>query len=182
MTRKLTLIALTGLFLNSCIMGYRRYPHPERTTPDKISGTLYYDVQGLSVFGGLSALGDYLKNESPFDSTELREETPSHGLYVRAKVRTVSPSVSSAVFGYLSLSTLTIFPMWSTKDGYTVIFDVYKDGQQVKSFDYETRRTTFTWLLALPFIWVNLFTTSEEKAFRLIGKQFFQDAAELLQP
>jgi hypothetical protein len=72
--------------------------------------------------------------------------------------------------------------MWSTKDGYTVIFDVYKDGQQVKSFDYETRRTTFTWLLALPFIWVNLFTTSEEKAFRLIGKQFFQDAAELLQP
>ncbi len=177
--------SLAGLFLallvlNGCVVGYRRYPHPQNIRAEKVPGTLYYDVHGLSIFGGITSLREYMNNHSPFEQTEIREEAPAQGVYVRAVIRTVSPSVASAVFGYLSLSTLTILPMWSTRDGYTVIFHVFKDGQEVKSFDYETRRMTFLWLGMLPLAWLNLATPSESGVFENIGQQFFEDALPLL--
>jgi hypothetical protein len=174
-------ILICSVLLNGCVMGYRGYPHVQfsDSPPPKTLGHYSYDVQGVSLFGGYSALQDFLKKDSPFQTTEISDDIPPKGFYVRAKIQTLSPSIPSFVFGAISFSMLTFIPMWSTKDGFIVVFEVYRDGEKIKSFDYGARRTTVGWIVLLPFVWVNLFTASEEKVFRSIGKQFFEDAAPI---
>jgi hypothetical protein len=78
-------------------------------------------------------------------------------------------------FGYLSAITFTILPAWSTKDGYDLYFELYRDDIKVKTFDYRIKRVGGVWIALLPFVWVNFLTNSEEDAFEAATYQFFRD-------
>ncbi len=180
--RTIGLLAAVCLALNGCVMGYRQYPKEQSSAPypDKTYEQMYFRVQGSSLFGGAAALRNFLRLRSPFKAAEYRDDIPAKGLYIRAKVETFDPSIASAVFGYISYSTLMISPMWSTRDGNRVVFEIFKDGNIVKTFEYEARRTTVGWLGLLPFAWVNFITASEEDVFESFGKRFFVDARPTL--
>lgn len=80
------------------------------------------------------------------------------------------------VFGYLSLATLTILPAYSGKDGYSVAYRVSVDGEPGKVYRYTIRRKVGLWLPLLPFVWVNLMTSSERDAFHATTARFLADA------
>lgn len=176
--RLVSFVLVFAVLLNGCVVGYRKYPREQlsRPFPEKKYEKAYYFVEGLSIAGGHLALHDALELNSPFKVTEEREEAPKEGLYIHAVVRGEPPSVLAVAFGYISLSTLTILPAWSTKDGARIRFDVYRNGVLVKAYSYEVRRNAFLWIGTLPFIWANLLTTSEHDAYEAIAKQFFVDA------
>ena len=84
------------------------------------------------------------------------------------------------IFGYISVSTLTILPAWSVQEGFIVHYHLFLDGEKIKSYEYEITRKAGVWLGLLPFIWANLFTYSEADAFKATAFQFFEDAEPLL--
>lgn len=166
------------LAFNGCIIGYRQYPHNQLTSPysDKSLSAATYYVKGMTLAGGNLAVERTLKDHSPFQSIEERSEIPPTGLHIFVKVDTISPSASAVAFGYLSYVTLTLLPCWSTRDGVDMEFNIYKDKQLVKTLDYKVLRSGGMWLGLLPFIWINLMTTSEETACEAATKQFLEDA------
>jgi hypothetical protein len=168
--------------LNSCVVGYRHYPREQLAKPaaPKQFHTLYYFVEGQTIAGGHLAIRGALKKQGPFEQAEERAVAPESGVFVHAKIQSIAPSVGAFIAGYVSYATLTILPSWSTRDGAMVVFTVYKDGQAVKTYEYETRRFIGVWLGLLPFIWANLLTANEEQVCVAITKQFFEDAEALL--
>jgi hypothetical protein len=176
-----SIAALLSLTLSSCLVTYRRFPAAKvgAPAPSKAYAKLYYSVEGSALAGGQDALADAIRGKSPFNEVEVSEEAPPQGLFVKAKTSTISPSVPSIIFGYISWATLTLTPAWTTNSGSDVIFEVYVDGKKNRTFDYHVRRKGFVWVVLLPFIWANLFTYSEEQAFDAITLQFFDDADSL---
>ncbi|MGV7928861.1 MAG: hypothetical protein AB2L13_08115 [Spirochaetota bacterium] len=160
---------------------YRNFPVEKIGTPPgkKEYKLLYYKIENGTVFSGRERLGEIFKKESPFLNTEKVDEMPKNGLYVRVVIEQIIPSTPALLFGYVSLVTLTFTPVWSTKDGYDVRYEVYSNGNRLKSFTYEVRRKAFVWVLSLPFIWVNAFTYSEGEAFEATAYKFFDDATIL---
>ena len=176
------LLVLAVFLMNGCIVGYRNYPREQlrKPAPERRLQNVTYMVEGTTLSGGYLAIRETFKRESPFENPEERPTPPENGLFIKAKVETISPSVGSAIAGYFSYATLTIVPAWSTKDGARVQFTVYQDGKILKTFDYETRRFIGIWLGFLPFIWANALTANEEQVFTAITKQFFEDAKPIL--
>lgn len=159
---------------------YRNFPRDYvKSPPAKTAGTLTYKIVGSSAAGGVRELQEVMQKKSPCDSAERTEGPPSSGYYVEIRIKGMAPSIPAMVFGYLSVSTLTLTPFWSTQDGSDLFFEVFKDGERVKTFHYEVRRKGFVWLPMLPIAWVNFFTYSEEDAFRAIAYQFFADARSI---
>ena len=176
-------LALATLMLNGCVIGYRKYPRNQLNAPppEKKYAKMYYTVDGTSLAGGYLALDETLRNDSPFREVEPRDKAPEKGLYVRAKIDLLSPSVAAAAFIYLSYATLTLLPGWSAQDGARIRFTVYRDGAIVKTYQYEVRRFGILWLPMLPLIWANLLTANERQTFTAIAKQFFVDADPVFQ-
>lgn len=123
----------------------------------------------------LKSLADQFKHHAPFEEVQFSTEKVDEGIFIDVHVEAVLPSNPALVFGYISVSTLTILPFWSTQDGSEIIITVYEDGQRLKGFDYSVRRKGFVWILMLPLIWVNAFTPNEAEAFEAITNQFFID-------
>jgi len=69
---------------------------------------------------------------------------------------------------------------WSTEDGFDVYYDFYVDGEKVKTFYYEIKKSIGIWVVLIPFIWVNWFTPSKEKAFEATAYQFINDVQPYL--
>lgn len=136
----------------------------------------FYTVEQGTMAGGALALNDALRARSPYGRGIHTEDQPGTGLHVKAIIKPMIPSVPAIAGFYLSVSTLTILPAWSTRDGYRVVFDVYRDGKQVDSHEYAVQRKAFLWIVMLPFVWVNALTPSEDEVFRAVADQFFQDA------
>lgn len=166
------------LSLNGCVVGYRNYPRQQLSAPnpDKKYPQLYYYVEGTSLAGGYLEMQQMLRSYSPFENAEERAEIPKEGVYIKAVVQLVSPSITAAIFGYISYATLTLLPAWSAQDGAEVRFEVYHDAKLIKTFNYGVRRAGAVWLGLLPFAWLNFITANEREAFKAITKQFFEDA------
>lgn len=173
--------AVVSLMLTSCLVTYRQFPREKvgAQAPTKAYSRLYYLVEGTSLAGGHQALAEALKTKSPFQETEIAEDAPAQGVFVKAIVKTQNFSAPSIIFGYLSYATLTLTPSWTLRSGSDLLFEVYFDGKRVKTFDYKVRRKGFVWLVLLPFVWANAFTYSEEQAFDATALQFFDDADPL---
>jgi len=171
------------LTLNSCVVGYNKYPRAQlaRPAPEKRFKNVCYTIVGTSLSGGYLSIRDTFKQSSPFETVEERPEVTNKGLFIKAQVETISPSIGAMVAGYVSYATLTLIPSWSTQDGALVKFTVYKDGQIVKTFDYEARRFIGVWLGFLPIAWANFFTANEGQVFTAMTKQFFEDAQSTFQ-
>lgn len=181
--RHLCLLLAVVLLLNGCVIGYSKYPKEQLSEPfpaKQYDQQLYYYVSGSSLLGGYLSLRDSFSLNSPFKNVEERENVPDQGLYVKADIQSLPPSIAAVVFVYLSYSTLTILPCWSTKDGSIVHYSVYQDGKLQKTYDYEIRRKGAAWIGLLPFAWANLITASEDEVFEATAKQFFIDSKKYL--
>lgn len=169
--------------LPACIT-YRDFPEEMVNNPpkEKRFGTLHYNIKPagvLSLGNGAEALHAVFKSRTPFATTEKIETPPARGLFCEVQTLYKTPTVPAFAFGYLSVATLTILPFWSNHDGYRVAYTVYRDGQKVKTFEYDITRKGAVWLLLAPFAWVNAFTYSEAEAFEATAYQFFKDATPL---
>jgi hypothetical protein len=184
--KKLFCIGTLAVFtLSGCVTTFRDFPAEKLggPHPQKMQNTLQYKVTKPQIldFGGTERMRTYFKRDTPFASTEEAAATPpAKGLFVDTRIDWKMPSTPSMIFGYISAVTLTIIPMWSTKDGYTITFDVYRDGAKVQTYPYEITRKFGAWILLLPFIWVNLATYDETQAFEAVANKFFDDAAPVL--
>lgn len=173
----------------SCITTYRDYPQIEATSkPTGVSkNKLYYHLTPFPIleFGGYAALKTYFKNTASSNFSEAEEITdpkiiPPKGIYCKVTTQWAPVSAPALIFGYISIATVTFLPAWSHNDGYDVTYTLYKNGQKIKDFNYSPRRSVFLWMFALPVIWVNLFTSSEEEVFNAISTQFMEDAKPYL--
>lgn len=176
---------IVSLFLFTGCITYRNFPkeYIDRT-PEKTAGNSHqkvcYRIENGSVFGGYERLDEIFRKKAPFGEAIKEDEIQKKGLFINIKIEQVIPSAASLIFEYFSISTLTILPVWSTKDGYNIHYDIYLDGNRLKRFTYEVRRRAFIWIIMLPFSWVNLFTYSESDAFQATANKFFIDAKEHL--
>ncbi|TGL88807.1 hypothetical protein EHQ68_09230 [Leptospira congkakensis] len=173
------------LTFSSCVTSYRDYPLID--TPSKFSNAskskLYYHLEPFPIleFGGYTALKSFFRTnlKSKFSETEEISDPktiPAKGVYCKVSTQWIPISAPSLIFGYISVATATILPAWSSKEGFDVTYSLYKDGQKIKDFNYSTRRSIFLWIFALPAIWVNLLTSSEEEVFKAMSYQFIEDA------
>jgi hypothetical protein len=174
------LLAVACALVCGCVQ-YKSFPQDYvGKKPAKEYKTLYYNILNGTVFGGYQRLNDVFRSESPFEET-IKTDTPQPGLYVRVRIEQVIPSAASLIFAYISASTLTLTPVWSTQDGYDVYYEIYKDGVLAKQFNYQVRRDAFVWIVMAPFAWVNAFTYNEGEAMEATAFKFFADAGGYLQ-
>lgn len=176
-------LALCASLLSGCIAHHTVRPlRPGQGAPaTKNPGTLTYSITGGSPFGGSEELRTILREEAPFENVENVAERPARGRHVEVRVEVIPPNIAAFAWGYVAVAVfLTLLPAWSAKDGSRIFYDLYSDGERVKTFEYEVRRKGLIWIVALPFIWANLFTRSEKEAFAITTRQFFAEAAPLL--
>ncbi len=166
-------LAAVSISLLSGCMSYSNYPDtPPTASPAKRAGTLNYKIDGSAMFAGPTAIREVIATDAPFQSVAPAEKELQTGNYLSVKIEQNSPSLVATVFGYISYATLTIIPFWSTQDGSTLTFTEYKDGANVKSKEYVIKRGTFVWLPMILVAWVNVFTPSEEDAFKASTRDF----------
>lgn len=182
MTRRSRMLIIPLLpLLASCITTYRDFPADMigRAPASKPYRSLAYHINPIPVVnaGGQAALETIFRERTPFAKTRLVSEVPPQGLYCLVDVEWRPMSLPALVFGYISVSTLTLLPAWSTRDGYVVHYHVFQNGKERESFHYPITRKVGLWAGLLPFVWVNLLTYSEAEALEATAYQFFRDAA-----
>lgn len=141
----------------------------------KLSYFVEETVKGIS-FGGMREVARIIKKSSLFESLDRVDQFSQEGYFLHVKVENVRGSPIAWGWGYVAATLLFILPAYTDTSGFDVYFEVYKNGKQVKEYQYEIQRTGFAWLPVLPFAWINLLTSSEADAFQAITKQFLIDA------
>jgi hypothetical protein len=129
---------------------------------------------------GDKAVGKALDASGRFGGTVRLYEgspEPDKGLFLDVHVEWVPPTAAAMVFGYLSVSTLTILPAYSGHDGYVVTYTLYRDGERAKVYQYPVTRKVALWLPLLVLVWVNALTPSESKVFTRTTDRFLAAAA-----
>jgi hypothetical protein len=172
------------LVASGCATTYRDFPVNALATKPA-AGTcdvMHYNVKKFDVLdvGGYSELQTFFRDAEVCRRMVPVDEKPKKGLYVEVETHWKPITMPALVFGYLSVSTLTLLPAWSTKDGYVVKYSVYVDEKKMESYRYEITRTAGLWLGLLPFAWINLLTYNEEDAFKATSNQFVIDARQYL--
>jgi hypothetical protein len=181
--RPLLLLSLT-FALTGCMATYRDFPVAalDRNPDPGACSVMYYNVKRFDILdmGGYSMLNETFRNAGMCKKMVPAETCPDKGLYVEVETKWKPITLPALVFGYLSISTLTILPVWSTRDGYLVRYDVFVDGKKKDSYYYEITRKAGIWIGLIPFSWINFMTYSEEDAFRATAYQFIHDAGPYL--
>lgn len=192
-----TLALLCGsLLLTGCITSYSGFD-PSRLgavpAAARQEGQMRYSIYGGGLLNGQIATREVLDHEAPFTRVEqittpiqadgyaAPAAIPASGLYVRTTVENMPPSIPAGIAAYVSYSTLFLLPFWSTEDGSRLLFDVYRDGQHQKRYEYALHRSTYGWAPLLLLVWLNASKPSEQDAFRAATRQFLAEAAPLLQ-
>ncbi|NTW99806.1 MAG: hypothetical protein HGB35_07760 [Geobacteraceae bacterium] len=163
---------------------YRDFP-VDAVGKKPIIGTCDVMNYNIKRFDTLDA-GGYGKLQEVFRDTDIcrkmvpAEAVPEKGLYLEVETKWKPLTIPAFIFGYISVSTLTLLPAWSTHDGYTVKYNIYLDGQKKETYRYDITRKAGLWLVLLPFAWINAFTYSEEDAFEATVSQFSADAQDFL--
>lgn len=183
---RLILMTILLFTMTGCIATYRDFPvdaigkKPEAGNCD----VLYYNVKRFDILdsGGYNRLQTMFRDASICKKMVEAEAAPEKGLYVEIETKWKPMTMPAFVFGYLSLSTLTFLPAWSTHDGYVVNYNIYLDGQKKETYRYDITRKAGLWAGLLPLAWINLFTYSEEDAFEATTSQMATDAREYFSP
>ena len=170
-------ILVATVLLAGC-MTYRNFPLDKQTplSQQKRPVSLSYKIEGNSLFAGPNAIRNVLTSEAAFSSTSPAEKEETRGYYLSVNIKQLSPSVPAVVFGYISVSTLTLLPFWSTNDGAVLTFTLYRDRQKKTSKEYVINRNTFIWAPMILVAWINLSNPSEEQAFAAATRDFITAA------
>lgn len=185
-SKALVCLVASAFVLTGCIVNYSEVADVDQIKKQQIEypAKLFYKVERPDIInsGGPERIGEILAKNGYFLETEkyFDEEIPQEGYFLLVKNDYRPPSLPAVVFGYISISTLTFLPAWSTRDGYDVFYELYQDGNKLKTFDYRIRRTAGFWIVLLPLVWVNLLTDSETDAFESATYQFLRDAKPYL--
>jgi hypothetical protein len=175
---------LLSISLLGCIATYRDFP-VDALARKPAPGTctvMHFNVKRFDILdaGGYSKLNSMFRNAEICKKMVPVDSAPEKGLYVEIETKWKPMSLPALVFGYLSVSTLTILPAWSTQDGYYVNYHVYMDGMKKETYNYEITRKAGVWIVLLPLAWLNLITYDETDAFEATANQFFMDARQYL--
>lgn len=181
---KFFLLPLLLFTLTGCMATYRDFPVAaldQPAAPGKCD-VLNYKINRFNVLdsGGYNRLKDIFAEEQLCHKTIAAEKAPEQGLFVAVETEWRPMSLPALVFGYISASTLTILPAWSTQDGYLVNYNLYVDGAMKETYRYKITRKAGLWLGLLPFAWINSFTYKETDAFTATANQFSLDARPYL--
>ena len=167
-------------FFTSCITTYRQFPSDMIGKEPTVSANekLYYMIDKFPVLdaGGETALQRVFREKTPFEKTKRVTEVPDVGTFCHVKVDYAPLTFPALIFGYISVSTLTFLPAWSLKDGYRVSYQLYVNGEEKETYEYNIIRKFGLWLPLLSLIWVNIFTYSEGEAFEATAYQFFHES------
>ncbi len=182
----LKIYALATCLLINCISSYKSTSEVSSLSNkfeknNKIK--LFYHIKPFSILedGGRDELKKFFKSKFPLAETEeMEDRIPEKGYFCKVSTEWSRFSLPSILFGYISISSLTIIPAWSTQDGYDITYSLYKDGAKIRDFNYSIRRKLFLWILNIPFLWINLITDSEADAFKIINNEFSSDVKEYL--
>jgi len=174
------------LLLSACITTYRDYPRVRASAAELPASerALSYSIDRypMLMMGKTNTLQDLFEGTGGFGEisrVEMPEEGIPDGLYVQVNVKAKNPSTGAAVWTYIAAAgLLTLLPAFSTKDGYVVRYKLFRDGEAQKTYRYEITRKFGVWIVFLPFIWINLFTPTEEKAFKATAYAFVKQARE----
>lgn len=181
---KIFSLILIPLFLSACVTSYKDFPEKMIDNPPEPvnQGVLNYKIERFPIInsGGEAALRKVFQNKTPFVKTKEVDDISNKGIYCYVDVEYKPLTFPALIFGYISLSTFTILPAWSTKDGYRVKYHLYVDGEEQEVYTYEITRKAGTWIVLLPLVWINLMTYSEEDAFEATAYQFFSDASLII--
>ncbi|QXE91263.1 hypothetical protein KP001_01600 [Geomonas subterranea] len=173
------------LILSGCVT-YRDFPAAalDRKMNNGTCDVMYYNIGSFNILdvGGYSTLQNVFRDASLCRKMVQVDEKPEKGLFLDVQTKWKPMTIPAFAFGYLSVSTLTLLPVWSTRDGYIVQYNVYVDGQMKDTYRYDITRKGALWLGLLPFAWVNAFTYSEDEAFDATARQFSYDAQSYLKP
>lgn len=171
----------TILLFSNCITWYN-HEIPENLRDNQNNTKLSYKIEKFDIldFGGRNGLRKVFRKGSLFSEAEEVTEDPKQGYYVQVKEEWQPLSAPALIFGYISIASATFFPAYSTSDGYLINYNLYRNGEKVKTFKYSIGRGVFLWFATVPFLWVNLITESEEEVFYLTGKQFAKDVQSYL--
>jgi hypothetical protein len=174
----MALVTTAALGSSSCAILSYRYDAPPPEHPTRRADVLYFRIeqlQGLSM-GGIDELKHSMKTNAVFAQSELVDAVPGRGVAVNVKAVWVPPSLGAAVYGYVDIALLALLPLYSDSMGYDVAYTVFVDGKRIRYYEYPIRRRVFMWLPVLPFVWINLLTSSEGDAFAGVTHHFFDDA------
>ena len=180
------LVLITLFALSGCITKFKSVDgHEQFYSNIQPITSLNYQIRSTPVFTAkpdLKSIDKSLKNSKLFTSAEryYEELPPKKGIYINIEAIYNLPTVPALVFGYLSVSTLTILPAWSNHDGYKTTYSIYNDGELIKTFEYDRERFFALWLPILPFAWIDLFTDGSYESFASMTNQFLSDAAPLI--
>src|SRR5689334_13228972 len=124
--------AILLLSLTGCVTTYRDFPVDalgQRPKPGTCN-VMYYNVQRLNILdmGGYNQIQNVFKNAGVCRKMVPVDEYPEKGLYVEVVTKWKPLTMPALIFGYISVSTLTLLPAWSTNDGYDVKYNVYING------------------------------------------------------
>jgi hypothetical protein len=169
-----------GVGLFGCIETYNESPllrsSPLEQDFQRTNIPLYvYYYSDLTTAGPLPRDGMMIKSileKSVTEQAVISSVPPKRGLYVRV-YQTSGPQT---IFDRLSAITLFIIPYYSDKIRYSFDYDLYVDTVLRKTYHYEIRKKSLTWLGALPFFWISLLMNSYENAFEAVIHQFIRDA------
>ena len=168
--------------LFGCVATYRDFPVAalEQKPKPGACDVMNFNVKRFEILdmGGYNRLNSIFRTVGVCKRAVPVDSAPEKGLYVEVETKWKPMSLPALVFGYLSVSTLTILPAWSTQDGYFVDYHVYVNGKLEQTYNYEITRKAGAWIVLLPFAWMNLITYDETEAFQATANQFFMDARQ----
>lgn len=180
---KPVVLLLLTLLMSGCVSHYKNVQDEAAASYTATLPVSFKVLDRVTMSGdGPKAVARTLKQHEFFRDAVQRYAVgiAGDGVFVDVTPAYREPSSMALLFGYFSLSTLTILPAISDEDGFDLRFEVYRDGKLVLSREYETRRFMVLWLGTLPFLWLNWLTTSEEEAFAAMTQQFLIDAQPVL--
>jgi len=185
------LVTLTG-----CIVTYRDFPNIDVKSPPQPTREfpIYFQVnpsglyqKGLERSGRVfdpprPSLESYQELERAFAETRMFAQAiaasspPEKGIYCSVDVVHKWPSKLADAFTFGSSMSLTVFPSYSDTSQDIVQFDLYIDNKLKKVYQYRITKVRWSWIVFLPFLWINLLTPSREEAYAATAHQFFLDA------
>lgn len=191
----LLFLLLSALTLSSCVLTYKTDPPlGSSASATKKDVPIYYSVDPYNLYARAQAnvaagfdfpypsRESYEELRRAFTETQLFSEAiattspPERGIYCAVDAIHHPQSKLAGGFTFLSVFLLTAVPAYSASSFDLIQFKLYVDGQPVKTYEYRVRKVKGTWIVFLPFAWVNFFTADRKDTFAAVARQFFADA------
>ena len=182
--------------LSGCIVTYKDFPNVDvKSPPHPTRGfPIYFQVnpsglyhKGLERSGWFfdpprPSLESYNELDRAFRETRLFAQAiaasspPEKGIYCSVDIVYKRPSIMADAFTFVLSVFLNPFPSYSDTSQDIVQFDLYIDNKLKKVYQYRITKVRGSWIVFLPFLWINLLTPSLGEAYAATVHQFFLDA------